>query len=178
MQKHLLLLVLLSVGLNGAAQVKPAIPEETNQLAPLIGKWHVDREVRAPTGEWRRDIPGVWTFEWGLKGHAVIDVFETVRKDQSGRDSVSITGMNVRIYDPKEELWKMRWVENQNRKFTSFTAQMVDGEFVMEGKNVQGRDVRVYFYDIEEDSFLWRQEWTFDGGQTWLPVVKLSCRRM
>ncbi|MEP5611308.1 MAG: hypothetical protein ABJP45_03630 [Cyclobacteriaceae bacterium] len=161
------------------AQVLPNRPIETSQLEPLIGTWITERESLSRNGEWiKSDTKGIWNFEWGLKGHAIIDTYELLHKDQFGKDSVDFSGINVRIFDPKEAIWKVTWVENVGRNFAHFTAKVVDGRIEMEGVNPAGRDVKVFFYEVKKDSFLWRLEWSFDDGKSWVAISRMKCSRI
>ena len=179
MQRLQLIIAITMLPIVGWTQVIPTLPDETSQMEPLIGKWSSVQEILSRTGEWKKaKAAATWEFEWGLKGHAVIDKYELVHKDQSGRDSVDFSGINIRIYDPKDGKWKITWLENVNRKFASFTAEMVNGEIAMEGKTVAKVPVKIYFYELKENSFLWRQERTFDGGKSWIPVARMKCTRI
>jgi hypothetical protein len=47
----------------------------------------------------------------------------------------------------------------------------------MKGTNAKGREIRNIFSDIKSDSFDWTQQWTFDGGKSWVEVARIKCTR-
>ena len=36
---------------------------------------------------------------------------------------------------------------------------------------------RIIFYEPHENGWNWAQEWTFDGGKTWVPVYRIKATR-
>jgi hypothetical protein len=48
----------------------------------------------------------------------------------------------------------------------------------MDGTNASGRHIKNTFFNISENEFNWKQEWTFDDGKSWVEVTKIHCRRV
>jgi len=71
----------------------------------------------------------------------------------------------------------MAWIDKKNKSVANFTATRQGEKLTMEGTNNAGRLVRNTFHNIQAESFDWVQEWTFDGGSSWVEVAKIHCKR-
>ena len=154
-------------------------PTETESLGRLVGKWDAKIESLDKDGNWN---PGTNNIEWHwyyiLNGHGIQDDWITEKLAADGSDSTLVYGTNIRIFNKQENKWYMAWIHGDGRKLASFTAVNEDDNVIMEGKNANGREVRITFFDITENSFEWQQEWTFDEGKSWTVVVKIHCTRL
>ena len=152
---------------------------ETESLGRLVGKWDIKIESLDKEGNWN---PGTNNIEWHwyyiLNGHGIQDDWITEKLAADGSDSTLVYGTNIRIYNKNENIWYMAWIHGDGQKLAAFTAVNEDGKVIMEGKNANGREVRITFFDITENSFEWQQEWTFDEGKSWTVVVKIHCTRL
>lgn len=154
-------------------------PAETESLGRLIGKWDAKIERLDNDGNWN---PGTNKIEWHwyfiLNGHAIQDDWITEKLTGDGSDSTLVYGTNIRIYNKDENKWYMAWLHGDGRKLATFTAVNENDKVIMEGTNASGREVRITFFDIKENSFEWQQEWTFDDGKNWTVVAKIHCLRI
>ncbi len=151
----------------------PRAPLETARFAFFIGKWK--NEVR-----WMNDLEkktygpsfeGIWHARFAWDGFAINDDWKQVGVPGSGgpgwRYVDRRSGKWVMLYLPigqgAERIWTMEGVFNEK------------GEMVgrLEGKDPQGRDFlqRVHFYDIKPNSFQWRADRSYDGGETWIEAI-------
>ena len=180
MTKRLTLLLLLPLLLSTLAQAQnnEAAPE-VEHLAPLIGTWKIHQERMNPQGQWTKQ-PGapIWSFEWAMGGHAILDRWESKVLNPATQDSIPSHGINLRTYDAKAEKWQVVWVENTTHKFIHFEGTSEPGEFRMEGINSSGRLARIRFFDFKPDSFKWEQAWTFDNSKTWVVVSRMDATRL
>ena len=153
----------------------PDAPPEMAILGQLAGVWDVEQETRKPDGSWSDSGTAEWHWYYALDGHAIQDdwIKPPLHEDAESRSF----GTNLRIYDPKAGEWAMTWIDTTARKTLTFTAKNVGDTVVMSGANAGGRPVRNTFSDITERTFEWVQEWTFDDGATWVPVVRIHATR-
>ena len=155
-------------------RLNPDAPKETEQFGQLAGIWNAEQNVRNKDGTWSDETTrGEWRWYYILDGHAIQD-------DWFGADTTSRfqwVGTNIRIYNPEERQWNMAWIDKNNRRLATFTATQVNERIIMEGTNAKGRQIKNIFSNINEKSFDWSQQWTFDGGGTWLEVARIHCRR-
>ena len=86
-------------------------------------------------------------------------------------------GTNLRIYDPESGDWQMAWISTGARRILTFTARVENGQIVMHARGLDPPRRNV-FHAFAADTFSWRQEWSFDGGETWTPVAYLEATRV
>ncbi len=162
----ILLLSFLAITIHSQNKLKP--------FDKLIGTWDISQSVRQQDGTWKENPHKYkWKFYTILGGEAIQDDWIVV--DSEGKETTS--GTNIRIFNSEENQWHMAWIDKTQRRTAVFTAKNIDGTVLMEGTNATGREVKITFYDISQNSFNWKQEWTFDGGQNWVTVVKLKATR-
>ena len=111
--------------------VEPAsgAPAETRQFAFLIGDHDVSLHAWR-NGAWTppRPVSAKWRGWYGLDGHAVYD--EWIDPDTT-QVAGGNHGINVRMYDPEEKLWKMMWIATAGRQVQDLRAQVIDGVLTM-----------------------------------------------
>ncbi len=154
--------------------LNPKAPPETAQLAPLVGTWEAERYIRQRDGSWSSPVKAVWQWYYILDGHAIQDDWMLLDDSTGGLQTI---GTNLRIYNPTKKHWEMTWIDKSARSVLFFNATEVDGRLIMNGKNAKEQQVRNTFSNISRERFLWQQEWTMDGGNSWFVVVKIECRR-
>ncbi len=151
---------------------------EVPLLGDLIGFWDAYQVKRNKDGTWTEDtIHSIWHWYTILDGQAIQDDWIKISGSDEGKDSVQVVGTNIRIYNSSEEQWYMAWIDKTSRKLASFTATNSQDAVVMSGKNPLGQQIRNTFFNISIDTFDWKQEWTFDKGNTWVAVSKIHCKR-
>ena len=72
----------------------------------------------------------------------------------------------------------MAWIDKTNRRLATFTAVNENGTVKMEGTNARGRHIKNTFYNFSENEFDWKQEWSFDEGETWVVVAEIHGQRI
>lgn len=175
-----LILLLSSIFLSHLTQAQNnEPPAEVGHLAPLIGTWEIHQERMTPQGNWTKEPQTpIWSFEWAMDGHAILDRWESKVLKSATQDSIPFHGINLRTYDAKAEKWHIEWVDNINHRFINFEGSSEPGEFRMEGINSAGRLAKIRFFDFKPNSFKWEQAWTFDNGNTWVVVSKMNATRI
>jgi hypothetical protein len=170
--------ILGSPALAAELERHAAAPPETDHFAPLLGTWEVEaRRLSRDGSTWKEaEHPAQWRFYRILDGHAIQDDFISPAPGIDVPESARTYGTNIRIYNAKQQHWEMAWIDSGAREAREFSAVSKPGEIVMSSKDTEQRR-RITFYEITESSFRWRQEWTFDGGATWVPVSYLEAKR-
>jgi hypothetical protein len=155
-------------------KLNPVAPVETKFLGQLAGTWDAEQSIINSDGTWNEEKKhSVWKWYYILDGHAIQDDWIMV----DSLNNQTIVGTNIRIYNTEENEWHMAWIDKTNRRLAAFTAVNDNGNIIMDGTNAKGRQVRNTFFNITENEFDWKQEWTFDDGNTWIVVTKIHCRR-
>jgi hypothetical protein len=145
----------------------------------LVGKWNYRYQARNPkTGAYTPVVTGVWT---GTKSHDSFvfeDEFVIARPDRP-RSIV----MTYRVFDPVEKRWAIQgigvqrgvwqpgrsWTDGRDRFLVQDNpATKIDNE-----TPEMRTKVRIRYYSITRDHFLWRADGSIDGGVTWLRDVML-----
>ena len=164
---------------TGRQSLNPDAPAGTEILGQLKGRWAVRMDLRDAQGNWHpQEQYREWRWYYILDGQAIQDDFITESRNDKGEVVSRSVGTNIRIYNADENLWYMAWIHSNRRRLATFTAVNQKDTVIMRGKNDQGRDVRNTFHDIRHDSFEWTQEWTFDEGESWVPVVRIHATRI
>ena len=153
-------------------------PPAMKVLTQLFGDWDAFSVSRNRDGTWSNDtIQAEWRWYSILDGHAIQDDWLKFVETDGSAPELVIVGTNIRIYNAKENRWDMAWIDSNNHKLLTFTAENGDNTVTMSGQNAAGRETRNTFFDISANEFHWKQEWTFDDGASWLVVSKMHCVR-
>ena len=159
--------------------LNPAAPPETAEFSFAIGEWACTTRGMRPDGSIQEGLPATWTFHYILDGWAIQD--DWVQEQPDG--SVS-HGMNIRSFNPETRKWDNRWLSSGNLQWKYFESEKVGATMVMTGgagKDGQGREFidRNTFLEITGDSWKWRKDRSFDGGETWIEgVFFIDARRL
>ncbi|MCR9133659.1 MAG: hypothetical protein NXI08_13840 [bacterium] len=92
-----------------------------------------------------------------------------------------LKGTSLSVYNPQTKTWKQAWADNQGSYF-DFTGVVENGQRIFQTEEqtlADGRTLiqRMRFYDIEQDTFKWDWESSFDGGVTWTLNWRIFYRR-
>lgn len=164
----ILLLALATPALAGGPN--PAAPEETAQFAFIVGEWNCITRFMKPDGSGHNEGRATWTGYWILDGWAVQD--DWVSDLGQGKKGL---GTNIRSFNPETGLWDNRWLAAGSLQWSWFSSEQVGDTMVMTGGG--GTDAfgefidRNIFHDIEEDSWSWRKDRSYDGGETWIEGI-------
>lgn len=79
-------------------------------------------------------------------------------------------GNSLSVYSPVDSTWHQAWADNSGG-YIEMVGIVQDDHRIFQTKEVQSGDStivrRMVFYNIQEDSFTWDWEISFDGGQNW-----------
>jgi hypothetical protein len=145
----------------------------------LIGDWQADVYDYRADGT-RSVNKGEWHFSWVLEGRAIQDVWivpPVSLRDPSTSKENNRYGTTLRIYDPEIGAWRVFWFNPVTQDRSQLVARRVGGTIVQQGIDDDGSFVRWTFQDIKADTFVWRGEFSRDGGRTWrLDAEFIACR--
>ncbi len=167
----------LSAGEKGVAE---GAPPELAHWSKLIGYWSTTEErLRQDGSSWEPSKDADWSFYWSFDGWGIRDDYMSPPASEAVEDeSKRQRGTNLRIYNPTTEQWVMTWLTVQSTTPASFTATSTDEEIVMlsDIANPQGFFGRITFFDMQENSFEWKLEWSKDK-ESWAEVYKIHGTR-
>lgn len=160
--------------IDGACEVgavSPSAPPETQQFAFLLG--HHDITLHGWTGDgWTppRPLNAQWNGWYGLAGEAIFDEWHDPQPDSGGH------GVNVRIYDPAETVWKMMWVSTSGMQVQDLRAEMREGVLTMWQVYPERPGWKAEFEVINEREWA-RVSYQADEAGVWQPVFRLHATR-
>jgi hypothetical protein len=142
-----------------------------NDFDFLVGTWEYvfqTRKREAP-GEYETAWPGTWTARKTHDGLIVEDVFST--RPPTGERGNTVT---YRVFNPQRKVWEIQGVRARQGVWLPGTAWS-DGKdrFLVQNYPDQGMLMRIRYYDISNEHFLWRADGSRDGGKTWTKDVWL-----
>lgn len=152
-------------------------PPETAQFSFLVGDFSVTLHVwKETTWSPARPTNARWNGWYGLNGMTIVDEWYD---PEPAIDANGGRGINVRMYDPEEKIWKMMWISTSGKQVTDLRANMVDGVLTMwqvfpEQKSKTKSEFRVIDSDHwERISFVPGEE----EGE-WIPQYRLVATRI
>lgn len=164
---------------NAGSMAKGA-PAELQHWGKLVGRWAVEGESLKRDGSgWEPSGDADWDFFWAFNGWGIQDNYTSPPLSQPLEDeSTRQHGINLRIYNPETKQWVLTWLTTKSPKPSSYTAKSTDSEVVMMSveKDARGNHNRITFFDMTEDSFEWKLEWSQDK-KSWLEVARIHGKR-
>ena len=69
----------------------------------------------------------------------------------------------------------MAWITKAGKTVDLYSAESNSNQIVMLSKlkTPRGKYARITFFDMQEDSFEWKLEWSNDGKSQWLEVHRI-----
>lgn len=168
MFKMILLIVILPVIILAQGPDKPCSVPEAHQFDFWVGEW---------TAEWK-DADG----NLAHGSNHVIRLFDgcVIEENFDGRPGTELIGKSFSVYDKRQKQWKQTWVDNSGG-YLDFTGGFTDGKMILSRKAISRKGIpvaqRMIYYNIEENSFEWNWEISYDNGKTWDLKWKLNYTR-
>jgi hypothetical protein len=161
-----------------AAPAFPDAPEQASQFEFLIGEWDCEWTGFNKEGEALAPLPCRWSARYTFDGRMVQDDYRLWDSDQK----LIFSGTTLRSYSPDKARWEFVFLGSQQPAWPRFHGRWEQGEMRIhaEGTDRQGRDFvsRIKFHKITSNSFEWRMDTSYDGGETWqLSGINTATRR-
>lgn len=148
----------------------------------LFGHWRVlarrTKDVLDPECEEWHEFEMFQTAQPLLGGLGNMDSYET----PSGPDGEPFLGLTVRLFDPRDRLWRIWWASNRNPGHLDppLAGRFEDGRGVFHGRDtVGGRDVDVRFTweSTGPVTATWEQAFSLDSGDSWFTNFTMAFTR-
>jgi hypothetical protein len=172
--------VMLSASAFGQSTFPPLLsdsPAHEHQdklmlFGQLVGSWNFTGIEYHDDGT-RSTDKGDIHFHWILGGNAIQDVWqETERSDTDEK----VYGTTVRFYDPKNDFWRVTWIDPGRAVVRTFIGRRIGRDIVIEGRSENGMLIHWIFSDIQQRAFHWRAERL--NGKKWRVYEELWARRI
>lgn len=148
----------------------PTLPKAASAVFGwLVGDWDAVVYDYGPGGA-KSVSRGEWHFSWDLDGRAIQDVWIVPAIPQRSPHTPKTNsryGSTLRIYDGSIDAWRVFWFNPVTGDRSSLVARKIGDRIVQQGLDDDGSYIRWSFEDIRRDSFVWRGEYSLDGGATW-----------
>lgn len=141
------------------------IPEEQDYFGPFIGSWSFKWHDNIGT-EFESVNEGNWTFSRILEGRAVQDTFVTSKKNPETGALEREYGTTIRIYNPLRKNWDVFY--GCTGEAVQLIANKENDQIVLTCVTPVGFQMKWIFYDIEKDTFKWKNIRSVDNGNTWV----------
>lgn len=154
----------------------PDAPAELSEFAFLVGDYEITSHAWTGQG-WSPPRPGArarWNGWYGMGGMMIYDEWYD---PDPGLDPSSGRGVNVRLYDPEEKLWKMMWIATVGKQTQDLRAQVQDGKLVMWQVHPERPGFRAEF-TVEDEDHWHRVSFVPDENGGWKPQFKLAATRI
>lgn len=137
------------------------------QFGRYIGDWRIEDEQFARDGSgWSPGNGARWVFECVGDGTAVQDYW----LPPGGG-----FGTNVRTYNTDSGEWEIIWAASNQKGLMHITASLNDDDEIV--MHVVKPDFdpprRIIFFPPDDEGWDWVQQWSFDGGETWVDVYRI-----
>lgn len=153
-----------------------AAPRQLEHWGKMVGQWSTTEERLKQDGSgWQASKGADWDFLWAFNGWGIQDNYTSPPLSEKIADeSQRQRGINLRIYNPKENKWILTWLTTSSSTPKNFTAASTEESIVMlsDKPDARGNHHRITFFDIAEESFEWKLEWSQDQTK-WLEVYRI-----
>jgi hypothetical protein len=151
-----------------------SLGDQAKVFGRLVGTWDVEYTDFNKDGTVTHRS-GKFIVGWVMDGRAIQDVW-IVNPSGARKDREVYT--DVRHYDPKSGTWSATFIDPEHASVARFTGGAVgDDRIVLDTRDFDGTDTRWSINDMRPESFVWREEESFDGGKTWRLLAEHQMRR-
>jgi hypothetical protein len=160
---------------NPYGQPNPNAPQQIEDFAPMIGDCDCKSLRRNSDGTWQDTLNMVWRFKYILNGMAIQD--ETWHENDFY--ATSIRQFNTDSLNWVVSFYGTRFISN---KVSVWHGNKIGDDIVlkMPQKSPNGLDGinRLTFFDVSEDGFKWKGEWTNLDESIVYPFWMIDCKKI
>jgi hypothetical protein len=173
MRVLLAIFALLFLGTAAANELFPDAPPGAGAFGPMMGDHRCVLTYRGPGGELNQTASCRWKWYYKFDGRMVQDDFWMY-----GEDGEPVwAGSTIRTWDLAKNQWNNMFLGVHDSGFGRMFHGVPVGDEVhltVDGEDPDGRKHlnRIFFYDVEDGAFKWRQERSYDAGETWALWIK------
>jgi hypothetical protein len=143
----------------------PSLGDRAAVLGRLVGTWDVEYMDIAKDGK-AIHRTGELLVGWVMDGRAIEDLWIVYPSAPAEEREVYA---DVRYFDPKSGTWPAVFIDPQVASIATFTGGAAGADrIVLDSQDlVAGQTRRWSFNDIRDDSLVFRDDASSDGGKTW-----------
>ena len=142
----------------------PSLGKQAQVFGRFVGIWDGEYTEFSKDGKTTHSS-GEWIFGWVMDGRAIQDLFIV---HPSAERKERYVGTTLRYFEPETATWRVTFIDPQNGSSATLTGGAVEGgRIVLHSPNADGKESRWSFDEIRQDSWVFRDEETSDGGKTW-----------
>jgi hypothetical protein len=160
----------------------PHAPIQLTHWQKMLGNWRTSEEsLKADGSGWKSAGNADWHFYSAMNGWAVRDeYFSPPLSESVEQPNKRQIGTNLRVFDRDKQQWLMAWITKEGNTVDTYSAESDNDLIVMlsKHKTPQGKYARITFFDMQQDSFEWKLEWSDDGKNNWLEVYRIHGKRV
>jgi len=129
----------------------------------VLGFWHFRFQNRNEDGTFGEPFTGHWSFELKPGGGLMIDAW---RPDDPSRP-MGASLYTLRLFDPEQKVWELMGARSAGGQLTPGKSWSSGGNLYLVQHTFDGM-VRIRYFAMEADRFLWRADHSSDNGKTWV----------
>jgi len=158
----------------------PDPPPPSRQFDFLLGEWRCDGARYKPDGSILVAYQAAWSAKAVDDGRMIVDEFKAVSPE--GRPLFFV--VTLRTYCEATGRWELAALGAQQpaAAISDFHGVWRDGEMRLEAlsrlPNGATAQARIRFFDIAADRFDWENDYSLDGGATWLKAGAFRATRV
>ncbi len=164
-----------SVGLISSAP--KSVPEEVAQWGKLVGNWDIVVEMIGEDGNVTQSFNAEWNWFYIMNGLAIQDVFILPKRADNIEPSDYFVGTGIRIYDEDKKKWQTSWLDTSSKRIELREAVSTDQNIVVIHNTEGGDKLRYTYYDMNAESFKWKQESANNDGRWKVTQTVVAKRR-
>ncbi len=137
------------------------------QFGRYVGDWKITDESLARDGSgWSPGTGARWIFSCVGPGLAVQDYW---------LPNAGGFGTNLRTYNPDTGSWEIVWTSSGLTGLSHISAKLGDDDSITMSidRPIQDPPRRIIFFAPDEQGWNWVQQWSLDGGVSWVDVYRI-----
>jgi hypothetical protein len=142
----------------------PSLGDEAKLFGRLVGTWEVEYTDFSKDGKVSHRS-GELIVGWVMDGRVIQDLWIV---NPSGARKEREVYADLRYFDPKSRTWPAIFIDPEHASVARFTSNPGGNDrIVLDTQDFNGTETRWSINDIRPSSFVWREEESSDGGNTW-----------